>query len=154
ERHTDDWTLRNDKPFTVDRREVVQGIIAGAVVVSTPAVAEQKASHRRPEVQIIRNPERHDEFGIGIDFIREVDGVDSPISIALYPRTFGSNQLPEGWRLDPESGKYIESIQNLDRFDFTRVSFSNRGRYALRFQLEHMDGIWNISATFNRLGQT
>lgn len=144
--------------FEPDRRQVIAGLAAGIVAASVPA---QAAEGSKPlDVRIIRNPARHNEFGVGIQLSvpanKQLAGsVEERIAVALYPRTFqdlrplARRSTPRGER-NGSNGKPEEAVENLDRFSFPHVPVSDRASYALEFTLHRPTS--KISGVLSRNG--
>jgi hypothetical protein len=128
--------------FSLDRREVVVGLAAGAVLATTPVGAASDSI--MPDIRLVRNPEKHDEIGVAIDFGQVPDDV----AIVFYARNMAAKALPQGF----VDGK--KALDKLDRFVFDGVHFSdNRGVYRLEFSFALVDAEWKVSASFIRKGQ-
>lgn len=130
-----------------DRREVIVGLAAGAVVATSPARSQESPSSAKPDIRFVRNPDRHNEFGVAIDLTPPA--VADRIALVFYPRTFGGTKLPEGY------SNGAKAYHNLDRFAFDDVTLSERETYRIEFSVEYGvdDEKWMISAKFNRRGQ-
>jgi len=61
----------------VDRRELLAGLAAGIAVGASASGAEAAETSKRPNIRIIRNPDLHNEFGVGIEFAPA--GEDAPV---------------------------------------------------------------------------
>jgi hypothetical protein len=120
------------------RREVIAGIAAGIAGGPSTANAEAAASPNQPNIRIIRNPDRHNEFGVGIEF---VPAGQEKIMVAVYPRLFGdlrklgNGSGPTGYRTSSKN-ESVRGVSELNRFDFPKVIFSDRAEYSLSFRIK------------------
>src|SRR6185369_6401205 len=78
-------------PFSLDRREVVVGLAAGAVLATTPVSAANDST--APDIRLVRNPEKHDEIGVAVDFGQGADAV----AIVFYARNMAASGRPESF---------------------------------------------------------
>lgn len=132
--------VSNDDSLQFDRREVVAGLVTSAVLASTAANAEGTQKNK-PDIRIVRNPKRHNELGVAIDF---APPQGDPIALVLYAHIFDGVNRPQG------RTKGNPSFRDLDRFSFDDITFSNRGKYKLEFVIQEASGVFRISANFGR----
>lgn len=126
-------------PFSLDRREVVVGLAAGALLATKPAGAADSAI--APDIRLIRNPEKHDEIGVAIDFGLGPDAV----AIAFYAKNMAAKARPQGF-----AGAKT-ALDKLDRFAFDDVRFShNRGAYRLELSFSVLNDEWMVTGSFSR----
>jgi hypothetical protein len=127
-----------DGSLEPDRRQVIVGLAAGVVAASAPARAQDGPSLDPLDVRIIRNPARHNEFGVGIQLTAPAG---EKIAVALYPRIFQDlrplvrRSIPRGER-HGANGKLEGAVEKLDRFSFPFVPISDRTSYSLDFVLD------------------
>ncbi|MCP3399890.1 hypothetical protein [Bradyrhizobium sp. CCGB20] len=135
----------------VDRRELLAGLAAGIAVGASASGVEAAETSKRPDIRIIRNPNLHNEFGVGIEY---APAGDDKIMIALYPRLFGDTRkfgkrsIPVGYRATGPSS-FVTDVSNLDRFEFSAVMFSDRANYSLAFLVKSSDASVQITAVLD-----
>ena len=112
--------------------------------VALAAVPARAATTTAANIRFVRNPARHNQFGIVIEY---APTVSEQVALVLYPSTFGGTDLPDGFA----QGK--RAYQELDSFTFNDARFSDRGKYRIAFAVSLAEGRCKIKASFNREGQ-
>ena len=96
------------------------------------------------DMRIIRNPARHNEFGVGIQLTvpagkQGANSLEEKIAVALYPRVFqdlrplSRRSLPRGERVD-ENGKREDAVERLEPLHISVCPrFGQKSSYSLEF---------------------
>lgn len=124
----------------LDRREVVAGLVTAAVAAST--VAHAQGAPKKPDIRIVRDPNRHHEIGVAIDY---APPAGDAVAIAFYPRVFAGVRRPRGRNANGPA------YRDLEGFSFDDVTFSSRGKYKLDFNIKEAGGEYRIGATFGQV---